>query len=105
MLRNKHISLIREMYDNNILLHAPLEGEKLELSIELLEILKICDGIEEIVNVKGKKESIGWILYSYEMIKNNTEFYSNEYGIQGYVFSDDGAGNVFVLNYSYFVTL
>ena len=31
------------------------------------------------------------------MIKDNTEFYVAEYGISGYIFSDDGAGNVFVM--------
>ena len=63
----------------------------------LLEILCVSDGIEEVISVGDRKESIGWILYSYEMIKNNTEYYTTEYGINGYIFSDDGAGNVFVM--------
>ena len=35
---------------------------------ELLEILSVSDGIEEVITVRDRKESIGWILYSYEMI-------------------------------------
>lgn len=94
---NKYISLINEMYNNNIRLHAPLQNNDYGMPIALLEILCVSDGIEEVICVGNRKESIGWILYSYEMIKNNTEYYTTEYGIEGYIFSDDGAGNVFVM--------
>ncbi len=94
---NKYICLIKEMYNNNIRLHTPLQNIDSVMPTALLEILSVSDGIEEVISVGERKESIGWILYSYDMIKNNTEFYVAEYGIRGYVFSDDGAGNVFVM--------
>jgi len=94
---NKYISLINEMYNNNILLHNPLLIDDLNMPKELMEVLRVSDGIEEVMTVSDKIETIGWILYSYEMIKNNTEFYTTEYGIKGYAFSDDGAGNIFII--------
>lgn len=94
---NKYIRLINEMYNNNIRLHTPLQNIDSGMPTALLEILSVSDGIEEVISVGDRKESIGWILYSYEMIKNNTEYYAAEYGINGYIFSDDGAGNVFVM--------
>ncbi len=94
---NKYICLICEMYNNNILLHNPLQIDDSSMPTELIEILRVSNGIEEVITVKDKKESIGWILYSYEMIKNNTGYYAEKYGIKGYVFSDDGAGNVFII--------
>lgn len=94
---NKYIYLINEMYNNNIRLHTPLQNIDSGMPVALLKILSVSDGIEEVISVGDRKESIGWILYSYEMIKNNTEFNVAEYGINGYSFSDDGAGNVFVM--------
>lgn len=94
---NKYIRLINEMYNNNIRLHTPLQNIDSGMPTALLEILSVSDGIEEVISVGERKESIGWILYSYEMIRNNTEYYTAEYGINGYIFSDDGAGNVFVM--------
>ena len=85
------------MYNNNILLHNALQTDASNMPEELLEILRVSDGIEEVITIRDKKESIGWILYSYDMIKNNTGFYAEKYGINGYVFSDDGAGNVFIM--------
>jgi len=93
------------MYDNNILLHNPLQIDDSSMPTELIEVLRVSDGIEEVINIKDKKESIGWILYSYQMIKNNTEYYAMEYGIKGYVFSDDGAGNVFIIKEDGFIYL
>ena len=94
---NKYIGLIYELYNSNIRLHNPLQIIDSSMPTVLLEILSVSDGIEEIISVGDRKESIGWILYSYEMIKNNTEYYATEYGINGFIFSDDGAGNVFVM--------
>ncbi len=96
-MMNKYICLIKRMYDNNIKLHNPLQTIDSSMPTELLEILSVSDGIEEVITVGDRNESIGWILYSYEMIKNNTEYYAMEYGINGYIFSDDGAGSVFVM--------
>ena len=65
---NKYICLIKEMYNNNIRLHDPLQVIDSGMPTELLEILSVSDGIEEVITVRDRKESIGWILYSYEMI-------------------------------------
>ena len=94
---NKYICLINEMYNNNIRLHAPLQSIEYGMPTVLLEILCVSDGIEEVMCIGDRKLPIAWILYSCEMIKNNTEYYTSEYGIDGYIFSDDGAGNVFVI--------
>lgn len=45
----------------------------------------------------GEIMPIGWIVYPYEMIRSDTAFYRAEYKIDGIVFSDDGAGNPFIL--------
>ncbi len=94
---NKYIGLIKEMYNNRVLLHNPIQIADSNMPTEILEILSISNGIEEVITFKDRKEAIGWILYSYEMIKSDTEFYKAEYGIDGFVFSDDGAGNVYVI--------
>ena len=58
---SKYIYLINEIYDNNILLHEPLQLEISSIPTELFEILKVSDGIEEVMDIKDKKEFIGWI--------------------------------------------
>ena len=63
------------MYNNNIRLHTPLQNINSDMPTALLEILSVSDGIEEVISVGDRKESIGWILYPYDMIKDNTEFY------------------------------
>jgi hypothetical protein len=40
---------------------------------------------------------IGWIIYSLDEIVKETKYYKDEYGIDGVVFSSDGAGNPFYL--------
>ena len=76
---NKYIGLIKEMYNNRVLLHNPIQIADSNMPTEILEILSISNGIEEVITFKDRKEAIGWILYSYEMIKSDTEFYKAEY--------------------------
>ncbi len=66
---NRYINLNNEMYNNNIRLHAPLQSVDYGMPTVLLKILYVSDGIEEVISVGDRKESIGWIWYSYEMIK------------------------------------
>ena len=65
----------------------------------LKSILAKSDGILETMTVPktGERITIGWIIYSYEMIQKETAYYNEEYGIEGTVFSDDGAGNPYYI--------
>lgn len=94
------IDLICQQYEGNILLKAPLNKEKEDfISEELYSILCISNGIEEcmIHPQNGEKIAISWIIYSYEMIVEESAFYKDEYDIEGAVFSDDGAGNPYIM--------
>ena len=51
-------------------MHTPLQSNDFGMPAALLEILRVSDGIEEVISIGDREESIGWILYSYEMIKN-----------------------------------
>lgn len=53
----------------------------------------------EVMAIPQKKEliDIGWIIYPYDEMHKETEYYKNEYGINGVVFSGDGAGNPYYL--------
>ena len=55
---NKYICLINEMYNNNIRLHTPLQNINSGMPTALLEILSVSDGIEEVISVGDRKESI-----------------------------------------------
>lgn len=97
---NTYIEKINKLYNGNILLHEPCNIQNnLELPNELFMILKESNGIEESMELPGNEgvAPIAWILYSYEMIVEETKFYYEEYGIEGFVFSDDGAGNPYIL--------
>ena len=43
----------------------------------------------------GRSEEISWIIYSYEEIIKWTNFYKDTYSIEGIVFSDNGADEVY----------
>ena len=92
------IELIKTFYDNNIELQEPHVSD-MSVPEVLKSILAKSDGILEtmIVPNTGEKITIGWIIYSYEMIQKETAYYKEEYGIEGTVFSDDGAGNPYYI--------
>lgn len=95
------ISMIRSKYKGDVLLHKPYCGRRSDsVPEELYAILCACNGISETITLPGtaEKVTIGWIVYPYEMIMESTAFYAANYGIGGVVFSDDGAGNPFILN-------
>ncbi len=93
------LELIRSFYGDNIVLLDPCGSDLSGLPDVLKEILKKSDGIKEsMVHPKtGEMMTIGWIIYSYEMIQKMTAYYKDEYGIEGTVFSDDGAGNPYYI--------
>ena len=92
------IELVKTFYDNNIELQEPHVSD-MSVPEVLKSILAKSDGILEtmIVPNTGEKITIGWIIYSYEMIQKETAYYKEEYGIEGTVFSDDGAGNPYYI--------
>ena len=94
------IELIRKSYDGNIEFQKPNESYDLSVPDELKSVLAKSDGILEtmLVPKTGKRITIGWIIYPYEMIQKETAFFKEEYGIDGIVFSDDGAGNPYYIH-------
>lgn len=98
------INLIKQKYGNSCQLRSPLNKRQYNtakklIPAELLEILKVSNGINEImINPNTKKtEVIGEIIYSLAEIKSQTDCYSGEYGGKGFVFAGNGAGGFFIL--------
>ena len=56
-------------------------------------------GIQETMTTPliDQREVIGWIIYPYDTIMSDTDFYKATYKIDGIVFASDGAGNPFVI--------
>lgn len=95
-----YIERISHEYSGNLLLHTPYQGERDKtIPEELYAVLSISNGISETMNLPDTEERIiiGWILYPYEMIQEWTAFYTENYGIKGTVFSDDGAGCPYII--------
>ena len=95
-----YIEKISKQYDGNILLHAPYKGEKdANIPEELYSILCITNGISETMCLLDNKEPIviGWIVYPHDTILEQTAFYTENYGIKGTIFSDDGAGCPYIV--------
>lgn len=93
------VELIYEKYAGNIRLHEPFECKDIDLEESLKNILAISNGIEETMIHPKTNETmaIAWIVYSYDEMCRETLFYKENYGINGTVFSDDGAGNPYYL--------
>lgn len=100
------INIIKKKFGDCCQLCSPLnkiqydEARKI-LPDELLEILKISNGINELMihpdANSGKPFVIGWIVYSFDEIKSETKNFSDLYCEKGTVFAGDGAGGYFVL--------
>lgn len=91
---------ISDQYDGCVLLHPPYQGHcDPSLPTKLAELLQLSNGISEVATRPDTGETIpiDWIIYPYEMIQSWTAFYRNEYGVEGTVFSDDGAGSPYLL--------
>lgn len=94
------IQAIDRIYEGNILLNAPYEGERpKDIPEEIFAILRVSDGIEETMIHPGTGESlvIERIIYSCEMMREESSFYQEEYGVEGVVFATDGAGDPYIL--------
>ena len=64
---------------------------------ELLDILKVSNGIDEIEIINGKAEAIKPIIYSLAQIKEQTNAFLSECGNDGFVFAENGTGDFYVL--------
>ena len=94
------IEKILHQYGENGMLHAPYQGNRdAIIPEELFAILQVSNGISERMCLpdSGEKEEIGWIFYPYEMMLEWTTFYQANYGIEGVIFSEDGADGVYCL--------
>ena len=94
------IDVIADFYDGMIKLQEPVDCDSFDLPKELKELLSQTNGIQEIMvhPQTGEEIVIGWIIYSLDEIKKETQFYKEEYGINGVVFSGDGAGNPYYIS-------
>lgn len=106
------IDLIKSKYGENCRLRSPLtksqyQNAKKILPKELCDILKVSNGIEEIMTNPNtnKKIVINHIIYTFSEIKTYTDCYSYEDNIEGFVFADNGIGNVYVLKPDGSITL
>ena len=90
---------IRALYNGMIKLQDPVVCDDCDLPEELKSLLKQSNGIQEtMIHPKtGEDMVIGWIIYSLDEIVKETKYYKDEYGIDGVVFSGDGARNPFYL--------
>ena len=90
---------IKALYNGMIKMQEPVACDNCDLPEELKSLLRQSNGIQEtMVHTKtGEEMVIGWIIYSLDEIIRETQYYKEEYGIDGVVFSGDGAGNPFYL--------
>ena len=96
------ISLIKDKYGDTYRLRSPLTKEEYNqakelLPKELLDVLKVSNGIDEIMMINGKAETIWFIIDPLSRIIDQTSFYHNEYGNDGIVFAGNGAGGFYIL--------
>lgn len=81
-------------YDD-IKLYPPLDIDCNDIPKSLANLLHESNGIAEIMKNPKTKENmeIGWVVYPYEMIIKETEYFKKAYSIEGCVFSDNGCGD------------
>ena len=96
------IELIMKKYGDTCILHSPLTKSqyskaKKYLPKELLDILKVSNGIDEIEIINGKAEVIKPIVYSLAQIKEQTNAFLSECGNDGFVFAENGTGDFYIL--------
>ncbi len=98
------VNLIQQKYGESCQLRSPLTKKQCDkakkfLPDELFEVLKISNGIDEVmINPNTNKvEVIDRIIYSLAEMKTETNCYLGEYGSEEVVFAGNGAGGFFVL--------
>lgn len=91
---------LRRLYDGNIRLCPPYTGAaEANFPPELLAVLQVSNGVEEVMAHPrtGEVLPIGWVLYPYRQILEETSFLAQERGPEGWVFSTNGAGDPYLL--------
>ncbi len=98
------IKLIQQIYGDSCQLRSPLNKRQYEkarkiLPVELLEILKISNGINETMPNPntGNNMVIDRIIYSLAEIESQTNCYLEEYGNEGVIFAGNGGEGFFIL--------
>lgn len=96
---NKIIEFLTRHYGEEVRLNEPAKSIPKMIPQELAEILIESNGIKEVIKIpdKGLDVEVGWIIYPWEMIIEETEMYRSQYNIDGVVFSNDGAGNPYYM--------
>ena len=81
--------------NGDIKLYSPLDIACSDIPKPLSDLLHESNGIMETMeNPKTKeKMDIGWIVYPYDRIIQDTQFFIDKYQIDGFVFSDNGCGD------------
>ena len=81
-------------------MQEPVDCDSYDLPEEIKALLSQTNGIQEtmILPKTGEEIVIGWIINSLDEILWETQYYREEYGINGVVFSGDGAGNPFYIS-------
>ena len=94
------IDVIKNFYNGMIKMQEPVDCDSYDLPEEIKALLSQTNGIQEtmILPKTGEEIVIGWIVYSLDEILRETQYYREEYGINGVVFSGDGAGNPFYIS-------
>ena len=92
------IDLLSRHYNGNIVLNPALDKVNLEAAKRRLPP-KLCDILEKSNGIKeAGTESGAWIVYPYDMIVEETEFYNDNYFLGGTIFAANGAGEPYYMD-------
>lgn len=109
MIPDNFFDNINKKYPDGVKLKIPVSYKNIKkiekkfnikLDDNLIEILKICDGIIELIKEPetGKSIEISDILFSVNDIIESTDFISQEYELKNYIaISGDDSGNYFLM--------
>lgn len=93
--------------ESDFKLYPPLNKKCTDLPKELSDLLNKSNGIMEVMEhpKTGELMNTAWIIYPYDTIIEETEYYRKEYSVEGYVLSTNGAGDPFILKSDGSITL
>lgn len=91
------INIIQQFYNNQIVTFPPYLGDFPEnFPFELRDILKVSNGVQE--KTKNICISPRWIIFPYELILINSQFYGDKYGLKDtYIISIDELRNLILI--------
>ena len=104
---NEIIQMIQQTYGDLCQLCPPLDEERYPLAEKMLpaalfEVLKISNGILELMSLpnvdNGKPFAVGYIIDKYEDMCSESKMFNELFGMEGLVFSGNGAGGYYVMN-------